>query len=339
MRPAHSALLLIGLSALVGCGADPVTLPTGPTALAACTALAQAECARRDACSNGFLVTRTYGDRATCVARLTDTCVTSLAAAGTAQTPTRVQACAAAYPAIACVDYLNGNLPGDCASQSGSLAAGAACRYNSQCQSAWCAVQTGAACGVCGSQPMAGASCNGTGATVGCGGRGLTCVGESDGAAGTCAALVAMGATCDAAHPCGAGLSCRPVATTAMNRTCEPAGATVGAACGGAMNAGCDNAVGLACNTMSRTCQPITFVAAGAACGVLPDGGFAVCTNGGDCLGYTLTTLRGTCRAAAAVGAACDRAAGPYCATPASCVTTGAGTAGTCQLPSATTCR
>ena len=339
MRRVHSAMVFLGVSALVGCGATPVLLPTGPTAAEACAARAQAECARRDACSSHFLVGRTYGDLASCVARIHDACLASLAAAGTAQTPTRVLACATAYPAIACADYLNGNLPGDCAAQSGALVAGAACRYNSQCQSAWCAVPTGSACGVCGSQPMAGAACNGTGAAVGCGGHALTCEGESNGAPGSCAALVAMGATCDTTHPCGAGLSCRPLAATAANRTCEVAGATVGAACGGATNAGCDNELGLACNGMSRTCQPITLVAAGAACGVGADGGFSSCANGGDCLGYTAASPHGTCRAAAANGAPCDRATGPYCATPASCIAAGTGTAGTCQLPSASACR
>jgi hypothetical protein len=165
------------------------------------------------------------------------------------------------------------------------------------------------------------------------------CGGEAAGMAGTCAALVAMGATCDAAHPCGAALSCRPVAATAMNRTCAPAGSTAGAPCGGATNPGCDNERGLACNAMSHTCQPITVVAAGAPCGVGTDGGFSSCAAGGDCMGYTVANPHGTCRAAAAPGAACDRATGPFCATPASCVVAGSGTAGTCQLPSAATCR
>ncbi|MFO0648281.1 MAG: hypothetical protein U0326_18725 [Polyangiales bacterium] len=321
------------------CGADTTPGPTGPTATQACTALAQAECARRDACSNHFLIGRVYGDLATCEQRVRDACVTSLAAHGTGQTPSNVQACATAYPSIACADYFNNtNLPASCFAQPGTLANGAACRYASQCQSAFCAVPTGTSCGVCAARPAAGAPCNGPGAPVGCGGHGLTCVGETATAPGTCVALGAMGATCDLSHPCGSGLSCTPVAIAAPSRTCQPAGAEVGVACGGASASGCDNERGLACNTMSRTCQNITLVAAGAACGVGADGGFSSCANSGDCMGYTLATLRGTCRATAADGAACDRAAGPYCRTPASCVTPASGGAATCALPSSASC-
>lgn len=334
-----SRTLAFTLVFTAACGADTTPAPTGPTATQACTALAQAECARRDACSNRFLIGRTYGDLATCEQRVRDACVTSLSARATGQTAANVMACATAYPAIACADYFNGtNLPTACQPQPGSLAAGAACRYASQCQSGYCAVPTGTACGVCAPRPVAGAPCNGPGAPLGCGGQGLTCAGETATTPGTCVAFGAMGATCDATHPCGSGLSCTPVGLAAPSRTCQPAGATVGAACGGASAPGCDNERGLACNTMSRTCQNIALVAGGAACGLGADGGFSSCANSGDCMGYTLASPRGTCRSAAAEGAACDRANGPYCRTPASCVTTGAGTAGTCALPSSATC-
>jgi hypothetical protein len=331
-RPLSFALVTL----LSACG-DTVTGPAGPTATQACEAYARADCARREACSNGFSIRRVYGDLATCQQRLRDACVTSLGARGTAQTPANVTACAAAYPSIACVDLLNGeNLPASCAAQAGAGVSGAVCRYASQCQSGYCAVPTGSSCGVCAARPAAGASCNGPGAPAGCGGAGLTCVGETATAPGTCVALGARGGLCDLTRPCGAGLSCTPVALTAMRRTCEPAGATVGAACGGASAAGCDAALGLACNTMSRTCQPIALAAPGAACGLGGDGGFTACAASADCVGYTLMNPRGTCRAAAADGAPCDRVNGPYCRTPASCVTAGDATTGTCALP--TTC-
>lgn len=330
MRPfALTALVLT----LVACGGT-VTAPSGPTAAQACASLAQAECARRDACSSHFLTVRVYGDLATCEQRVRDACVTSLAARGTGQTPVNVVACARAYPSIACVDVLNGdNLPTVCLAQAGSIADGAACRFASQCRSGWCAVPTGSACGVCAAAPSAGAMCNGPGAPQGCGGRGLVCVGESATAPGTCVARGAAGSLCDATHPCGAGLSCTPVAATAPMRTCQPAGATAGVACAGPSAPGCDNILGLSCNTMSRTCQSMTLVAPGAACGLNADGSFSVCAGSGECAGYTLASPRGTCSAPAADGSACDRANGPYCRTPASCVVTGTGTAGTCQLP------
>ena len=116
---------------------DTVAPPSGPTATQSCTSLAQAECARRDACSNHFYIQRVYGDIATCEQRVRDACVTSLGAHGTGQTPTRVQACATAYPTISCVDLTNGdNLPSACGAIAGSLANGAQCRFASQCQSA-----------------------------------------------------------------------------------------------------------------------------------------------------------------------------------------------------------
>jgi hypothetical protein len=318
---------------LVACS-DTVAPPAGPTATQACEAYARANCARQQACSNGFLITRVYADLATCEQRTRDGCVASLAANGTGQTPANVQACAAAFPTVACADLLNGdNLPAACATPVGRLAMGAACRYAAQCQSSFCAVPTGTNCGTCGPRPSAGAPCNGPGAPVGCGGGGLSCVGETATAPGTCLALGARGSLCDATRPCGAGLSCTPVAVTAPRRTCEPAGTTVGAACGGASAPGCDGALGLACNPMTRTCATISVVAAGVACGLRDDGTFAACANSGDCQGYTLMTPRGTCRASAAEGAACDRAQGPFCRTPASCVTAGGGTAGTCVLP------
>jgi len=321
-------------AALLAACSDTVSPPAGPSAAQACESYARADCARRSACTNGFFIARVYGDLATCERRVREGCATALGARGTGQTPAGAQACAAALPSVACVDLLNGdNPPAACATPTGTLTMGAACRFGAQCQSGWCAVPWGTNCGTCASRPTAGASCNGPGAQLGCGGGGLTCAGETATSPGTCVALGARGALCDLTHPCGAGLSCTPVALAAMRRTCEPAVSMVGAACGGASTPGCDGALGLACNTMTRTCQAITAAAPGAACGLLDDGSFAACANGGDCEGYSLMNPRGTCRASAADGAACDRRQGPYCRTPASCVGADAGTAGTCTLP------
>ena len=75
-----SRTLALTLVFTAACGADTTPAPTGPTATQACTALAQAECARRDACSNRILIGRVYGDLATCEQRVRDAFVTSLAA-------------------------------------------------------------------------------------------------------------------------------------------------------------------------------------------------------------------------------------------------------------------
>ncbi len=308
------------------------------TADQACTARAQAECARRDACSNHYLINRTYGDMATCVTRLHNQCVASLAAAGTGATPATTQACADGYPAIHCADYLNGVLPAVCLPPTGMGATGTACHFNAQCQSGQCSVMTGAACGTCAPVPTSGTACNGTGAIAGCGGRGLVCGGETATAPGACVSPVTLNGTCNAMLPCAAGLSCTPTNPAMPLRTCQTAGGTVGAACGGATSPGCDPNLGLACNSVSHTCQVITLVAPGTACGEGTQGGFAACSAGGDCMGYTAATPHGTCRLASADGAACDRANGPFCGTPSACVTAGTATTGTCTFPSATSC-
>jgi hypothetical protein len=320
----------------------------GPAADAACTASAQAQCALRDSCStNHYLITRTYGDMATCVAKLHDSCVAGLAAPGTGNSPANVMACASTYSSISCVDYLNGNTdayPAACKPQVGSLANGSACRFNGQCQSTFCAVPTGLECGSCAALPTTGTACNGPGAVSACGGHLLDCAGAiSDDRgfiAGACQPYVTtVGGSCDTGHPCGEGLSCTPVSTTATGRTCQTAGNTVGAACGGATNPGCDGAQGFSCNGKTHMCQQIVVASAGTACGSGADGSFTNCLGDGDCMGATSTSNAGTCRSSVADGAACDFVAGPKCASGSICVTGGGSTtAGTCTPPSAATC-
>jgi hypothetical protein len=321
----------------------------GMSADQACTANAQAQCARRAACSNNYLITRTYGDMATCVARIHDSCMNSLAAPGTGNTPATTMACASFYPSISCQDYLDGNTQtGACAVQAGSLANGQSCHFAAQCQSTFCSIPFGTECGTCGAVPAVGAACNGPGGVTSCGGHGLECAGADLTAtpptAGACAAFVTtMGGSCDATHPCGAGLSCTPVLTTAASRTCQPAGA-MGAMCGtnsaaSPMVPGCDGNQGLTCNGMTHTCAAITVAAAGAVCGVGADGTFTNCTNSGDCMGATSMNNHGTCRAAAGDTSACNIATGPNCGAASTCVT-GGGTAvaGMCTFPSAVAC-
>jgi hypothetical protein len=237
---------------------------------------------------------------------------------------------------IACADIDNGALPAVCQPPPGALPLGAACHFHAQCQSAYCRVPTGAECGACADEPVAGDACDGPDAATGCGGRGLVCVGATTApyAAGACVAwATSAGASCDAGHPCGAGLSCTPVAVTATNRTCQPA-AQLGEACGGASHPGCDTARGLTCNQTSHTCVPFAVAQAGAPCGLGPDGTAVRCAASGACAGETTGHLDGTCMAAAVDGAACDRVGGPDCLPLASCVTSGGSTAGTCETGS-----
>jgi hypothetical protein len=98
---------------------------------------------------------------------------------------------------------------------------------------------------------------------------------------GTCSAVLAAGATCDA---------------TAQN---------------------CDPFAGLYCDPTTKVCAKVTLVAAGASCG-LSSSGYAQCSGKGTCrrAGASQT---GTCVAAAADGQTCDTVNGPDCVTPAVC--------------------
>jgi hypothetical protein len=110
----------------------------------------------------------------------------------------------------------------------------------------------------------------------------------------------------------------------------------------GSTNPACENNLGLACvgPTGAKTCQPITYVEVGAACGTLADGSRAGCANG-DCFtatGPAAATDLGVCMANARGGAPCDSQLGPLCLAPARCVHAGGGTAGVCTVPLASMC-
>jgi hypothetical protein len=347
MARTKTMALCVALAAM-GCGGGGTTGDAGSgggdggvSIETACSASAAAQCTMRDTCSvNHYGLTRTYGDMATCVQRMHDSCVAGLNAPGTGNTPANVMACVGALATTSCTDFQNGNVPAPCLPPAGTVAMGGACRFNAQCTTTYCNITTGSECGTCGALPTAGTACEGPAGVAACGGHGMVCVGATavPYAAGTCQMLVtATGTACDATHPCGAGLSCTPVSTTAANRTCEPAGSMVGAACNGATNPGCDVDRGLTCNSMTHMCAQFGVVAAGTACGVGADGTFVHCASNGVCMGYTTATPHGTCIAAAADGSACDRSLGPSCATGSACVGA-AGTTGMCIAPNAMDC-
>jgi hypothetical protein len=156
----------------------------------------------------------------------------------------------------------------------------------------------------------------------------------------TCAAVVSLNGACDGTHPCDNGLACVGASSTAMG-TCQTAGTRVGAACGGS-NGGCDGTLGLYCAGAAgaKTCAAMTYVGDGQACGAMADGSRVACA-GGEC--YTATGVAGssdmgTCKAAVDSPNACDTALGPGCLSPARCVTSGTGTAGTCVVPTGDMC-
>ena len=314
----------------------------------ACTQYATARCQKLDSCTAGLASRERFGDVATCIARGVLGCTAALAAPDTSATPDFFTACAAALTSSSCADFVDEtNIPQACLNLAGPRAGGAACSFSAQCQSSWCLVPRGAACGVCAVRPAAGAACT---TDSDCGARGLFCS-----KAGTCAAHAILGAPCGDARPCGAALSCVGM-TKAAPGACAAAIVTVGAACDPkrATAAGCDGSLGLYCGFDGK-CASEALVAAPGACGrlVASDGGaddagtsdagvreFSVarCTGGASCA--PASASQGTCVAPAADGAACDRENGPPCLAPARCVTTSdASTAGTCQLPGANACQ
>ncbi len=322
--------LLVGLLMMAaGCG--------GTSADKACSDLAAARCNKRQTCSNGASINRTYGDMNTCLMREKQQCLSALAAKGTGNSPDHAEQCVTAMAGESCDDWFNGNPPAACVN-TGTLADSTGCAFPGQCSSTYCNGDKNAACGTCGTAPAAGADC-----TTSLCARGLTCdtTPGTMGMAMTCVAEGSAGAMCSRAQPCAAGFTCIGATATAMG-TCTASATMVGAACDATFRTGtgCAGDLGLWCNAMTSQCTAIAFAGPGQPCGEGTDGNLTDCSGGGQCVGSTFgrTPVLGTCKAPAADGAACDTAAGPPCLAPAKCVTAASSTAGTCALADATKC-
>ena len=313
-------ILTVVNNALDGC---PATISPDQ----ACTDYASAECAKLDMCViNG--TTARYGGPLVCRARQKQACLTRLAAPGTGNDPTAVEQCLQQIPSASCNEFDLGEIA-ECQAKTGSIANGQACAFSGQCQSANCAIVTGTSCGTCAPPNQAGDSC----ATTSCS-AGLFCIAATQ----QCQPRGSGDAACDSGHPCGAGLSC--VTPSGMpSGTCQPAGATVGAACDPSRQTApaCDPNLNLRCDGTSHTCLADSFTGAGAQCGVVNHIGVS-CTNASTCFGAQGQTP-GMCLANAADGGPCDTQAGPSCLPPARCVTGGgSATAGLCRLADPASC-
>jgi len=320
---------------IVGTGTDAgadADANSGPSVSTACGASAAAQCAKLESCSSELMKVR-YGTTATCEIRLTANCTSALAAPSTGNTPTDTLACSKAYAGWDCTDYLNGvNVPDACTQKKGQLATAASCAFPAQCATGFCAIPPNAACGSCQEAPGAGDSCSDL-ATCG---QGLTCFANSK----VCGTLGASGASCDKGTPCGAHLNCIGAnAKTGTMGTCTASATKAGDSCDSTLTTGpgCDNDVGLTCNSLSEECEPITVSNGGGPCDKDNDQ-FATCAAGGTCSTSEAGAM-GTCAAAASDGHACSTATGgPGCLSPARCVVT-TGMSGTCQVPDGTTCK
>ncbi|MBI2392639.1 MAG: hypothetical protein HYV09_23845 [Deltaproteobacteria bacterium] len=160
-----------------------------PRALA-CAVLAEATCARVDACAP-FLAQTSLGRGAACVAPVTEHCVRTAGVGGSRRTPESLTACAEAIRASACGDFV-ARFPDNCELPPGELALDASCAFDEQCGSSLCAREPETACGTCVRAPGVGASC-----VFGRCARGLVCT-----SAGQCAKPAALGEPCGPNDPC-----------------------------------------------------------------------------------------------------------------------------------------
>jgi hypothetical protein len=298
---------------VISCSPAQVGAPDAAAIAAACDQAAYARCNQIQECSSTRIAVA-YGDLATCRQYLAESCKLTLTAQSTSATVARREACTVALQSQPCADVIyTQNLPPDCVTQPGGLPDGAICAVAAQCQSTWCRVLYGAACGTCGPPPKAGDDCRSSSECL----TGMTCS-----SAKVCAPFANVGTSCGPSQPCNDGLTC-------TNSVCVAGASSLGAPCS-SVGAGCDPYKGLSCNAATSTCQNIVLAPAGEACGT-------VANQNQICQAATCT--HGTCVANAALGGACDLASGPSCRASARCVVTSdAGTRGTCQIAGATTC-
>lgn len=302
--------------------AAPAPGPAGITAQQACSDYAKSLCNKLDACRvNGTAIT--YGTAGTCMAVQTDRCVAAQASPGDGNSPDATESCATMLPNATCEQYLENAMP-MCPQHDGSLALGGACTFNSQCQSGFCALTTGDACGVCAPEPVIGDEC----ADRGCG-SGQVCTPNK-----TCGAYVATGGTCDNKTQVCTPLDSCVIASGAATGTCQPLGTTAGVACDPKKETAptCALNSGLFCNAQ-HVCDAITYVTANAACGSQSSGAaYDYCSSGSSC-------FSGTCLLDGQLGDACDTSSGPSCAGGLRCVWDGSGpTSGTCAALDPTVC-
>lgn len=283
----------------------------GVTADQACSDLATAGCGRLQACAP-FALETIYGDATTCAQRAALACTPSLGASGSQITPEQVDSCAQAVTGETC-DQAAGNTQPMACDVPGTLASGAACGSDAQCQSGYCKIPLGSICGTCTARASSGGACT---ADAECA-AGLVCNPVSTTAA-TCVMPASSGQACSATQPCSRTLAC-------IGGTCQTPLAA-GATCSATPD--CNVAQGLYCDTQTtKKCTQTQTATAGQPCGII-NGVAVACTAGAVCANFTGT--QGTCHPPAADNGLCGP--GVNCLAPAACVN------GKCLLPNPSSC-
>jgi hypothetical protein len=319
---------------LAGLGCSPASVgpaDAGPSSAQACADWSYARCTRVQSCSPTAMVFR-YGDVNTCESLMKSSCLANLAAPSTGSTPAGLEACVQALPNWDCGDYLfSQNAPPECQQTTGALGTGGTCAFTTQCQSGFCAMVPGAACGTCAPTPQPGDSC----AQLTSCGFGLACSSFSQ----TCLVVAQPMTACAPTQSCTVGYECIGANySTGAPGVCQTAGESLGTACSSSTH-DCDFYSGFTCNTQTLQCVAAQLVGAGQACNYVASANQTMyCGSGGKCLSPT-PGAQGTCAGASPVGGPCDLVAGPECISPSRClVGSEGGTGGTCQVADATMC-
>lgn len=264
---------------------------------AACDSFAAAACERFNACVASAFVDSAYDctsiQKRTCLGAETDK--SSFA-------PGDVDTCTSGFRSASCDAITSGTVR--CDFPPGSAANGAACKYDTDCESSFCA-KGGNSCGTCAAVPDEGAAC----IQLGCG-PDRTC---NDGQ--KCVTPKKAGEACGASDSCLGGLDC-------VNGVCAAPADSAGAACDpeGKTAPRCNLLKALYCGEESKKCLALTPAGPNEPCGFV-DGQVLACTLSYRCA-VPQGQLSGTCVAKVDIGASCTQ--DDECKTGLSC------TAGSC---------
>ena len=336
MRAMILATVLMMACSSGGADTGATDTSSGTSADQACTDSAKAQCQKLDACHVDGVAIR-YGAMELCVSRVKANCLVALGAPNTGRTSDNQEACALAYAGASCADFVQGSIAA-CLPPAGTRAIGGPCTYSAQCQSAFCAIPTGTACGTCAASPTAGQSC----ASSQCG-PGQQC----QKATTSCQPFGAAGDKCSSTSECVVGLACVGASSASgTTGTCVVGAETLSAACDRTSGPQCDEVQGLYCSFTPKqtagTCVKFLKATAGGACGFTAGSGttgssYTICTGASQCV-VQAGANGGSCVGNALEGKPCDTTNGPACLSPARCITAPGLTSGTCQLPDPTQC-
>jgi len=292
--------------------AIPVDLAPERPSVEFCATYASKFCERLGSCSQPSL-TGVYGGLGACQERVGLDCRTEAVLPGAGLNTATGMACADALGAATCEDLL-GNSVLACRIK-GTLAKGAACGSDNQCQSGFCRTPETAFCGRCDTAGAADAPCDANDACE----FPLLCS-----EAGRCARPSAEGEFCNETRPCKVGLL-----FCAADNTCKrPSGE--GKACNRSAAAPfqpCET--GLSCRPSANgLCRAIRLVEAGQPCGI-SGGTVVLCTGSGSC-------VNGICKPPGQDGERCTPSPlgeSGGCLPPALCLE------GACKLPDPASCQ